>query len=100
HTRLQGDWSSDVCSSDLPRLRQLNQRFDANQTSLVILEPDRSFLPIRHERIHALPEEHDVFAVFDDFAEQAHAAGSCAKSSAMRSEERRVGKACRARWGT
>src|SRR5437660_7386716 len=97
-----------------PRLRQLDQRFDANQTSFVILEPDRSFLPMRHERIHALAEEHNVLAVFEDFAKQAHAPGSCVKSSAMarawcgwasnqacvslrtwRSEERRVGK----EWG-
>src|SRR5437868_15204010 len=55
----------------------------ANQTSLVILEADRSFLPMRHERIHPLAQEHDVLAVFDDFAEQAHAPGSCVKSSAM-----------------
>src|SRR6266850_4246707 len=26
HTRLQGDWSSDVCSSDLPRHRQPSRR--------------------------------------------------------------------------
>src|SRR5256885_3073988 len=27
HTRLQGDWSSDVCSSDLPLVRQSKPRF-------------------------------------------------------------------------
>src|SRR5688500_19217001 len=55
HTRLQGDWSSDVCSSDLVELLlgQLNARrrhqleicaipheFDAD--TLQVLEPDRS----------------------------------------------------------
>src|SRR5205823_7529977 len=48
-----------------PRLRQLDQRFDANQTSLVILEPECSLLPMHHERIHALAEEHNVLAVLD-----------------------------------
>src|SRR5205807_6335121 len=28
HTRLQGDWSSDVCSSDLLRLRLVARRLD------------------------------------------------------------------------
>src|SRR5215467_3537086 len=30
HTRLQGDWSSDVCSSDLVPVRQLNQQVKRN----------------------------------------------------------------------
>src|SRR5256885_7402937 len=39
HTRLQGDWSSDVCSSDLthPRAPLSNRRFGPNGNSNVPL---------------------------------------------------------------
>src|SRR5256885_4605692 len=83
HTRLQGDWSSDVCSSDLdagdlyfshahtlqdplqPRVLQ-----DHSGTALVVVD---------QQDLRA--EGKDVFNLADD-----------------RSEERRVGKECRSRW--
>src|SRR5256885_11480155 len=38
HTRLQGDWSSDVCSSDLgPRLKALAKSFWAMMMPVIIL---------------------------------------------------------------
>src|SRR5256885_10788831 len=43
HTRLQGDWSSDVCSSDL----WLEQSFDYKLTSEEIGELDRDALEQR-----------------------------------------------------
>src|SRR3989454_8053884 len=71
HTRLQGDWSSDVCSSDLIRspLRWLtapNQQLE--QLVQQIGRAADSLLPILIE------------------------------GETGRSEERRVGKECRSRW--
>src|SRR5205807_3529183 len=89
HTRLQGDWSSDVCSSDLstksgsdlsgligshkspPQLRP-------SYWAAVSRSPARGFrvcrkLPVGTSRTHRL---------------------------ITRSEERRVGKECRSRWST
>src|SRR2546426_3578499 len=78
HTRLQGDWSSDVCSSDLV----------AN--ALTINARARSALAGRLGRVKGVRVPHgwgswllDVGA-FHGFL--------------RRSEERRVGKECRSRW--
>src|SRR5256885_3875032 len=45
HTRLQGDWSSDVCSSDLPDRRFRRQRRPRNhpRTALIKCHRARSF---------------------------------------------------------
>src|SRR5256885_11887543 len=78
HTRLQGDWSSDVCSSDLVSARQTNLLASGQW-------PLATFL-----------------ACADDCVEDFHVAGAAAEISgetfAYRSEERRVGKECRSRW--
>src|SRR5256885_9652754 len=83
HTRLQGDWSSDVCSSDLL---------------------ERHEIPLTGYRIEG-------WWYYDDkslkrIIDRLHAAGihallyfrSFADTSGNRSEERRVGKECRSRW--
>src|SRR5688500_20287442 len=66
HTRLQGDWSSDVCSSDLSGKRSQEQCWRGSDL-------DRT------------------------------GTGAARKASSgretSRSEERRVGKECRTRWG-
>src|SRR5688500_19201641 len=83
HTRLQGDWSSDVCSSDLdanapyrsltvPQLKELLHDAGVNLSNInfsgaVTCTVDRSDVAV---------DEKD------------------------RSEERRVGKECRCRWWT
>src|SRR2546426_6853322 len=74
HTRLQGDWSSDVCSSDLV--------LEAGQ-----LDRPREFHVrlLRPTVLHELEGPHRT-----DPADLAHAV--------VRSEERRVGKECRSRW--
>src|SRR5256885_5589341 len=83
HTRLQGDWSSDVCSSDLA---------DPN-----IAAGFRSH-PLRRSRRQYLGR-----------LEQQRPGGSAARAGRtaeaarslegpQRSEERRVGKECRSRW--
>src|SRR5207248_4899971 len=70
HTRSYGDWSSDVCSSDL----QVELRWDAHAVARGV---------VAEAVVGAL--EH---AVGKDFAfRERH-----------RSEERRVGKECRSRW--
>src|SRR5256885_2481574 len=71
HTRLQGDWSSDVCSSDLiskyMELAPSNLTYDRSSKTYTAAQ---SFHPLYQ------------------------------RSSAQRyrSEERRVGKECRSRW--
>src|SRR5256885_4687980 len=82
HTRLQGDWSSDVCSSDLGILVQFF--LDGARHDLIA---DRSVLVHGRRAVKApcgfrfgVAEQHDDVRVF------------------FRSEERRVGKECRSRW--
>src|SRR5207248_7521382 len=87
HTRSYGDWSSDVCSSDLLD-RQLPL---APEVEEVVAQR----LGCEHvERRERLVHEQDV-GVYDERARKAHALA--------RSEERRVGKECRSRgwayWG-
>src|SRR5256885_12191139 len=85
HTRLQGDWSSDVCSSDLKDRR------------VTPLEVSAEILRVLKKRAEdQLGGELDgavitVPAYFDDAQRQA-------TRDAARSEERRVGKECRSRW--
>src|SRR5256885_2654879 len=83
HTRLQGDWSSDVCSSDLG-LAALGGQL--------------------HLDVAGLVQGHGLFAVVEvavlhvrdmglrPLLPLAHGVG------VLRSEERRVGKECRSRW--
>src|SRR5438094_1251110 len=71
HTRSYGDWSSDVCSSDLSPARALEK------------SP-------RHASTHA------AGVVISQDSLTAHV--PLYKGSKERSEERRVGKECRSRW--
>src|SRR5256885_8874484 len=82
HTRLQGDWSSDVCSSDLAKVTDVSRSSprdnSANATvGLAWLAKDKS-TPIR--TMSGGPNSQRFRATSD------------------RSEERRVGKECRSRW--
>src|SRR5690348_18084201 len=80
HTRWTGDWSSDVCSSDLGIYKILNSP---------ILEANKG--EIRLDEISEILPENDyphfmcrfIFDLMKKF---------------YRSEERRVGKECRSRW--
>src|SRR5205807_6592066 len=85
HTRLQGDWSSDVCSSDLlscvrrasstaplGRPRVLVSRSRSRLSSRLFFQTAARW-PVVHERV--------------------------SEALYLRSEERRVGKECRCRWG-
>src|SRR5256885_2690446 len=83
HTRLQGDWSSDVCSSDLSVAYWT--RSIAAAIRRVLCEranPTMSTALARH---------------WPEYAMEAAELGLF-MASAGRSEERRVGKECRSRW--
>src|SRR5205807_7234969 len=92
HTRLQGDWSSDVCSSDLPTTAPTPTRW----------KPGRS----RFARCSGLPSHalttHE--ALTGPQARSSPKIGPAAPDprtrEANRSEERRVGKEGRDRWST
>src|SRR2546426_6670130 len=77
HTRLQGDWSSDVCSSDL-----LVPARPAGRVALGSFCPTTRLAPLGGDRPAA------VF--LNSYGQR--------EPSARRSEERRVGKECRSRW--
>src|SRR5256885_8523289 len=83
HTRLQGDWSSDVCSFDLPvnflADRQLSGRADIGaQISLPLYTP---------AGVCQLWQFWHLWQFWQFFCLPLY-----------RSEERRVGKECRSRW--
>src|SRR5256885_7835407 len=83
HTRLQGDWSSDVCSSDLAttlprhdlqrRLSMCREQPGEEIRRETLWEPTDQSQPGREVRRRRRLDE-------------------------FRSEERRVGKECRSRW--
>src|SRR5256885_6004038 len=82
HTRLQGDWSSDVCSSDLRvDVRRVAVDEGADPNLLACLQVAQ----LIQELIPSRPVARRVEEMVD--ARQEH-----------RSEERRVGKECRSRW--
>src|SRR5256885_2887784 len=82
HTRLQGDWSSDVCSSDLQRAVPKAALFEIGEQAM-----NRHVSGGAMMRMVAFEVAVRVpFAVAVDLHET------------NRSEERRVGKECRSRW--
>src|SRR5256885_6102437 len=82
HTRLQGDWSSDVCSSDLGGVS-----YDIQPVSLytVVSSAVEIMAPrMADAGLTCTTSMEESFVVAADFDK--------------RSEERRVGKECRSRW--
>src|SRR5207302_5895437 len=67
------------------RLTQFDQRLDADEAPLVILQARGDLLAFGYQGIDPLPQKHDVLAVLDDLREQAHAGTLWAKSSATAS---------------
>src|SRR5690348_17402476 len=79
HTRWTGDWSSDVCSSDLA----------ASPTRLANVQALRGVAALLVLGMHAVGRQVRSFG----------AEGVAMREAArVRSEERRVGKECRSRW--
>src|SRR5256885_12904879 len=83
HTRLQGDWSSDVCSSDL----------------VAQLDPAQVQHRVLHRALHALaaPGLLALIERREDAGDEMNASTGVTDLR-TRSEERRVGKECRSRW--
>src|SRR5262245_62552021 len=79
HTRCLSDWSSDVCSSDLP----LRLALTSVGLALVLL----SVCLFGNATAQAKPEGEMRWALYVTLS-----------PVWFRSEERRVGKACRSRW--
>src|SRR5262249_59871228 len=97
HTRLVSDWSSDVCSSDL-RDAECMSIFAHLQVDHAISYLAAFLFPMLDAVIPAVPSETLVIAL------GVATAGSTDPRIALlvacaRSEERRVGKECRPRWG-
>src|SRR5256885_4871900 len=84
HTRLQGDWSSDVCSSDLLLRRK-------------ILEMAWFHSTIRKRRL-PVHIDHWQSVVYLEAALETCMLWFQQHRVDSRSEERRVGKECRSRW--
>src|SRR5687768_8100047 len=94
HTRCSRDWSSDVCSSDLPL-----QLVRGHALARLAHDVDREE-PLPERQLGVVEDRADADA-------ELIAAGIAVELSALRdprdlvgvrSEERRVGKECRARW--
>src|SRR5207248_7585338 len=94
HTRSYGDWSSDVCSSDLDQNCARRNKAARGRTSRRTESRTRG-----GKKMQFLVFLHDTdnrYFADTQIAESSDAA--CAAASAARSEERRVGKGCRRRW--
>src|SRR5205807_7568397 len=85
HTRLQGDWSSDVCSSDLELLHKDSDFIIKHRLGV---SGNVAWRASRNLYAGVLPYR----PIFYDFN------GIYAPKLGTRSEERRVGKECRYRW--
>src|SRR5256885_4127385 len=83
HTRLQGDWSSDVCSSDL---------YHGDRTG----EPGQEGGLL--QRGVATADHRDVLVAEEETVTRRAPGDAVPGQSLLRSEERRVGKECRSRW--
>src|SRR5256885_3961404 len=83
HTRLQGDWSSDVCSSDLYPSADEYERLGAR------------IAPILNAR--GFYSDNRIMKRANGETFWCHVTGRTLDRS-DRSEERRVGKECRSRW--
>src|SRR5256885_4832999 len=109
HTRLQGDWSSDVCSSDLVSpigdggwtfqhelgRKAIQEKFgDKVETSFVESVPESADAE-RVMRDMAGQGNKLIFATSFGYQEFVQKVAADLKD---RSEERRVGKECRSRW--
>src|SRR5205807_7707385 len=97
HTRLQGDWSSDVCSSDLTVSRAVNQsqneRFEGRDSAPATPGEPRKGSPLRNVAILLIAMVVVSLLVLSGVIPRLRA-----RSALARSEERRVGKECRSGW--
>src|SRR5690349_24874688 len=83
HTRSLRDWSSDVCSSDLATGATIILQISGGDGQGIVGPGDQ------YQNVDALPLDTALLTLFP---------GTTSPSAKTRSEERRVGKECRARW--
>src|SRR5689334_23776148 len=84
HTRWNCDWSSDVCSSDLPdRLEQAKYFLLVDPNALRFSGPENGVRGLHLALATCMLDAQGLPLQFN---------------SQVRSEERRVGKECRSRW--
>src|SRR5207248_4535888 len=82
HTRSYGDWSSDVCSSDLAAMDGfIKKKEEELQQSLA--DKQKAAIKAIDEKIEKMKDA---------------MSGALSKLGKLRSEERRVGKECRCGW--
>src|SRR5205807_5142789 len=95
YTRLQGDWSSDVCSSDLLYVEKMKITESFLETTLgkTILGITKEYLEKSNESISA-----KKWLLQQDFSDGTCLGQSYTLLCVMRSEERRVGKEGRSWW--
>src|SRR5256885_9029978 len=87
HTRLQGDWSSDVCSSDLANRSTSSVRLMGAKV-VGVSSGTRTLKDATTEAIRDwVTNVNDTYYIIGSVV-----------GPAPRSEERRVGKECRSRW--
>src|SRR5207248_5023260 len=98
HTRSYGDWSSDVCSSDLVRVDEPGRDDETPRLVHPLARPRRQ-LPHLDDPIR--PDPHIRLSPADAAAVHDRPSGDEGGEGLLdspRSEERRVGKEWRARW--
>src|SRR5256885_13182633 len=83
HTRLQGDWSSDVCSSDL---------------SMGVIEPARGLYATIGMAADPVPRGPVALLSQSGAIASSLLSRALEQGIGLRSEERRVGKEGRSRW--
>src|SRR5262249_59814803 len=96
HTRLVSDWSSDVCSSDLLLLVHGDFKIDgagAVVEAVEVLAEAEDFTVVDADALE------DAVAVEQPVVVDADLGLGLVVELAVRSEERRVGKEGRERWG-
>src|SRR5256885_12804772 len=99
HTRLQGDWSSDVCSSDLFSFLTGLDLDDASGRMTLVrsLESMQSFPSLKAASAAWGTLRARIDGLADTVQKLGQAVGRL-QQLCDRSEERRVGKECRSRW--
>src|SRR5207248_7754263 len=94
HTRSYGDWSSDVCSSDLSN-RSRNEIIIA-ENAIGRVDSD----PAGPRQKNFRPRMQRAFGATNFLIRFTQISGDDSRCQTERSEERRVGKEWRSRWTT
>src|SRR5207248_4623554 len=97
HTRSYGDWSSDVCSSDLERARREGLDRVGRITDGTVIDV-QELISNGHAAQTMLIYKYEVAGVSYEASQDVTYLRQWINLQSCRSEERRVGKECRSRW--